>query len=129
MRPVPKGCKNCDFTGYKGRVGIYEMLELTSDIRSAIRNGCKNDEIRMLARQNGMRLMQESALEQVHEGLTSLEEVQRVVPFDAIRGAECPKCGRELSERFLFCPQCGERRDGRGAMQEREPLAAQGAVH
>ena len=55
-------------TGYKGRVGIYEMLVLNDAIRSAIRSGGRNDEMRTLARHNGMKLMQEYALDRVRKG-------------------------------------------------------------
>ena len=57
------------------------MLAVDESVRAAIREGGNSDEIRTLARQNGMKLMQEYALEHVRDGLTTLEEVQRVVPF------------------------------------------------
>jgi len=106
---VPVGCDACDLTGYKGRVGIYEMLQLDDAIRAAIRTGGRNDEIRTLARSNGMRLMQEYALERVREGLTTLDEVLRVVPFEKIHSKQCTLCRHELSPAFNFCPYCGER--------------------
>jgi len=109
---IPTGCDACDLTGYKGRVGIYEMLILDDAIRSAVRNGGRNDEIRNLARNSGMKLMQEYALERVREGLTTLDEAQRVVPFEMICAIYCDDCHRELSPVFLFCPYCGARRPG-----------------
>jgi len=109
---IPIGCDECDLTGYKGRIGIYEMLVLNDQTRSAVRNGSRNDEVRALARQNGMKLMQEYALERVREGLTTLDEVQRVVPFEPIRAIACPSCHRELSPAFFFCPYCGNKADG-----------------
>ena len=84
MESVPVGCEVCDLTGYKGRIGIYELLALNDSICSAIRSGKRNDEIRELARQNGMKLMQEYAIERVREGVTTLEEVLRVIPFEPI---------------------------------------------
>src|ERR1700691_2179979 len=86
---VPNGCDACDLTGYKGRVGIYDLLVLDESIRSAVRAGSRNDEIRILARQGGMKLMQEYALERVREGLTTLDEVLRVVPFEKIKASLC----------------------------------------
>jgi type IV pilus assembly protein PilB len=82
---VAAGCDECDMTGYKGRVGIYEILVLDDAIRNAVREGGRNDDIRMLARRNGMRLMHEYALERVKEGFTTLEELQRVVPWSRAR--------------------------------------------
>jgi bacterioferritin-associated ferredoxin len=104
------GCDDCDLSGYKGRIGIYEMLILDDSIRSAIRDGGRADTIRALARANGMRLMHEYALEHVLQGLTTLEEVQRVVPLEQVAAASCSSCFRELSPIFAFCPYCGEKR-------------------
>ncbi|HKQ86840.1 MAG TPA: ATPase, T2SS/T4P/T4SS family [Candidatus Acidoferrales bacterium] len=124
---IPVGCDDCDLTGYKGRIGIYEMLVLNDQMRLTVRNGSRNDEVRALARQNGMKLMQEYALERVREGLTTLDEVQRVVPFEPIRAISCPSCRRELSPAFLFCPYCGNKADG--AEQDHRPsLVEQGSA-
>lgn len=107
---VPNGCEECDLTGYKGRIGIYEMLVLDQAIRSAVRAGGRNDEIRTLARQNGMKLMQEYAFDQMREGLTTMEEILRVVPIEQILIARCAGCQQELSSGFAFCPYCGRNR-------------------
>jgi hypothetical protein len=106
-------------TGYKGRIGIYEMLVIDESIRLAIRNGEGSEAIRTLGRQTGLRLMQEEAIDRVAEGLTTLEEVQRVVPFEKISGVNCAGCDRELSAMFVFCPFCGSQRPG---LQPLEPL-------
>jgi type IV pilus assembly protein PilB len=109
MQILPVGCEDCDFTGYKGRIGIYEMLPLNDAIRVAIREGGRNDHIRALARRNGMRLMHEYALERVIEGTTTLDEVQRVVPIELVAAATCRACLTELSGSYVFCPHCGEK--------------------
>jgi type IV pilus assembly protein PilB len=126
---VPRGCEICEGTGYKGRVGIYEMLLLDDAIRSAVRSGGRNEDIRTLARHNGMKLMQEFALARVRDGLTTLDEVQRVVPFEQMNKTQCPTCQQELSPAFIFCPYCGEQ----VAQQEkpkrrRRSLVGQGAA-
>jgi type IV pilus assembly protein PilB len=126
----PNGCEICDLTGFKGRIGIYEMLAVDESIRAAIREGGNSEEIRALARQSGMRLMQEYALEHVRDGLTTLEEVQRVVPFAPVNTISCASCGRELSTAFLFCPHCGRKRDGaKSAKGKRLALVPEGAVN
>jgi type II secretory ATPase GspE/PulE/Tfp pilus assembly ATPase PilB-like protein len=107
MESVPVGCEVCDLTGYKGRIGIFELLAPSDSVRAAIRSGKRNDEIRVLARQNGMKVMQECAIERVREGLTTLEEVLRVVPFDPISSSRCSACDCEILPAFLFCPYCG----------------------
>ena len=115
MQSVATGCDECDLTGYKGRIGIYEMLVLDEAIRGAVRDGGRIDEIRALARRNGMKQMHEYALERVKEGLTTLEEVQRVVPIEYGAATNCGSCQRELSASYVFCPHCGERTAGREA--------------
>ena len=114
-RFTPVGCDECDLSGYRGRIGIYEMLYLDDSIRSAIRDGRRSDTIRALARANGMRLMHEYALEHVLHGLTTLEEVQRVVPIEQVASVNCSSCLRELSPSFVFCPYCGEKRTAQEA--------------
>ncbi len=104
---VPVGCANCDNSGYKGRVGIYELLLVDEQIRSAVRSGSRDEEIRNLSRSGGMRLMQEDALEKVKQGITTMDEVLRVVPFDNAITTRCRNCGRALAPAFLFCPYCG----------------------
>jgi type IV pilus assembly protein PilB len=124
------GCEICDLTGFKGRIGIYEMLAVDEPIRAAIREGGNSDEIRTLARQSGMKLMQEYALEHVRDGLTTLEEVQRVVPFAPVNTISCVSCGRELSPAFLFCPHCGKKRnDVKSVKGKRLVLIPEGVVN
>lgn len=104
---APVGCNLCDNLGFKGRVGIYEVLMLDEQIRSALRTEFRDDEIRNLARSGGMKLMQEDALDKVKRGITTLEEVLRVVPFEQAAIARCRGCGKGLAPTFLFCPYCG----------------------
>ena len=128
MQHLPFGCDDCDLTGYKGRVGIYEMLVLDDAIRGAVRSGGRNDEIRTLARNNGMKLMQEYALDRVRQGETTLDEVLRVVPFEQIHATYCSACRHELSPAFVFCPYCGEKKSAPDvSSQQRHSLVEQGA--
>jgi hypothetical protein len=116
-------------TGYKGRVGIYEILVMNEPIRAAVRSGGRSDEIRSLAQSNGMKLMQEYAIDRVRQGLTTLDEVQRVVPFEPIRTTYCSTCQYELSPAFLFCPYCGGKtNNGEGANSRQHSLVEQGAA-
>lgn len=106
----PSGCERCDFSGYLGRIGIYELLAFNPAIRQAARSGNRNDEIRTLARHAGMKFMQEYGLELVRDGLTTLEEIQRIVPFAQLTPDVCADCGREVAPSFAFCPHCGKKR-------------------
>ena len=117
---MPAGCDECDLTGYRGRIGIYEMLAVNNALRTAMREGGRNDEIRALARRNGMRLMHEYALERVKEGLTTLDEVLRVVPIEYSAPVICESCQRELAGSYAYCPHCGERAHARGTETSRE---------
>ena len=107
---LPVGCPACDNLGFRGRVGVFEILVLDEQIRTSIRSGCSPDELRTLARSSGMKTMQEDGLEKMRDGLTTLQELFRVVPFDQVHSARCQDCSRELAENFLFCPFCGSRR-------------------
>lgn len=108
---VPVGCDACDGTGYKGRVGVYEMLIFNDGVRAAVRDGARNDEMRSLARSAGMKLMQEYALDRIREGLTTIEEVSRVIPFEHIPSLLCEHCHRDLQPSFAYCPYCGAARE------------------
>jgi len=118
---IPAGCARCDNSGFKGRVGIYEVLVLDEQMRAAVRSGMRDEEIRNMARSGGMRLMQEDALEKVKLGLTTLEEVLRLVPFENIQAQRCRNCGKALAPSFLFCPYCG-------AGTRRVPSTARGSL-
>ena len=117
------GCAACDNTGYKGRVGIYEVLVFDEGIATAVRSGTRDDEIRNLARRGGMRLMAEDALEKVRQGITTLDEVLRVVPFEHGDGARCRNCKQALASNFLFCPYCGGKVLSPGASPPPHPPA------
>lgn len=107
MESAPVGCEICDLTGYKGRIGVYELLEVNDTMRAAIRAGSRSEILRMLAHHDGMKRMQEYALDRVREGLTTVEEVLRVVPFESIDTTHCHSCSSEVSPAFLYCPFCG----------------------
>jgi len=107
VQNFPNGCEDCELTGYKGRIGVYEMLVFDDAIRAAIRDGGNGEEIRGIARRGGMKPMYEYAMEQVRAGITTLEEVERVVPVERVKILTCARCQRNLSGNFLFCPYCG----------------------
>jgi type IV pilus assembly protein PilB len=72
-----RGCSNCNNTGYKGRVGLYEVLELSDEIRQLILEGASAIELKQKAIDEGMVSLRRSGLIKVRDGLTTLEEVVR----------------------------------------------------
>jgi type IV pilus assembly protein PilB len=73
------GCKSCGFTGYKGRIGIYEVMELDDELKTAVLAGKSSDELEDIAIKNGMTTMLENGIEKALSGITSLEEIIRVI--------------------------------------------------
>jgi type IV pilus assembly protein PilB len=72
-----RGCDTCSGTGYKGRVGLYEVMEIEDDIRELILSGGSAYELREKALENGMVSLRESGLQKIRDGVSSLEEVIR----------------------------------------------------
>jgi type IV pilus assembly protein PilB len=72
-----KGCDKCNGTGYKGRVGLYEVMEITEELRELILVGASSLELRRKAVEEGMLTLRASGLRKVKEGVTTLEEVVR----------------------------------------------------
>jgi type IV pilus assembly protein PilB len=72
-----KGCEKCNNTGYKGRVGLYEVMEMTDSLRELILVGASNLELRKQAVDEGMLTLRGSGLEKVRLGVTTIEEVVR----------------------------------------------------
>lgn len=72
------GCKICHLTGYSGRIGVFEVLEVTKDIRDLITKRNDADVILQKAIEEGMTTMLDDGLEKVMKGLTTIEEVLRV---------------------------------------------------
>jgi type IV pilus assembly protein PilB len=70
-----EGCEQCNHSGKKGRVGIYEVLLMNDDLKRAVANGAKTDEVRALAIASGMKTLKEYAMVLMAEGLTSVDEV------------------------------------------------------
>ncbi len=74
----PKGCDYCRGVGYKGRVGVFEVVRITSQMANLIQSRTPLPELRNAARQQGMKLLLDSGLDKVRDGLTSLEEILTV---------------------------------------------------
>ena len=72
-----KGCSRCSNSGYKGRIGLYELLSVTDEIRDAVASEQSADEIRDIARNQGMTTLREAGLKLIFDGKTTIDEVVR----------------------------------------------------
>jgi len=79
-----KGCKICRQTGYLGRVGLFEVLEVTKNIRKLLSEKVDSDIIAQAAIQEGMKTMLEDGLEKVASGMTTIEEIIRVTKVETL---------------------------------------------
>ncbi len=73
----PKGCKRCNGTGYKGRVGLYELMEVTDEVGKAISAEVPEDQLRKVSIQEGMVTLRDAGLEKVRTGETSFDEIKK----------------------------------------------------
>ncbi len=73
----PAGCPECNGLGYKGRVGFFELMEMTDEVAKAISAEVPEDQLRKVAIQEGMTPLREAALLKVRQGITSIEEALR----------------------------------------------------
>jgi type IV pilus assembly protein PilB len=78
-----KGCEKCNRTGYKGRMGLYELLMVNDDLRALIARNASTEELRNLARKQGMVTLRDSGMEAVFAGSTTAEEVIRETILEA----------------------------------------------
>ena len=109
-------CPRCKGSGYKGRVGVYEVLRINEEMATAIAKGATTDVIRQLALESGMVTLLGYSLELVRSGQTTLEEVGRMILTDsgleserrarALSTMTCEGCGAGLQEGWLECPYC-----------------------
>ena len=77
-----KGCADCSFTGYRGRLGIYEIFQIDDQVRNLIFEQVSSTELRIKARELGMRTLREDGVRKVVAGITTLEEILRVTMGD-----------------------------------------------
>jgi type II secretory ATPase GspE/PulE/Tfp pilus assembly ATPase PilB-like protein len=110
---VGKGCESCNNSGFKGRIGIFEVFIMNEDFRQLIGTAYKETEVLELARASGMRTLLEDALEKVRLGWTTLDEVLRIMGPSVALERHCLHCGRNIEAKFLFCPYCGGVKENR----------------
>lgn len=78
----PKGCPRCNNTGYKGRIGIHELMVTNDELINAINKGKETSEIKKIAMRGGMKTLHQDSLLKVKDGTTTLPEALATVPVD-----------------------------------------------
>ncbi|MGQ9700897.1 MAG: type IV-A pilus assembly ATPase PilB [bacterium] len=72
-----KGCSNCNQTGYKGRIGLYEVMPISPTIRAMILKGASSDEVAKQAKEEGMKTLRDDGIDKIKKGITTIEELIR----------------------------------------------------
>jgi type IV pilus assembly protein PilB len=103
---VGKGCNRCSGSGYKGRIAVYELIDVADRVREVLSTGGSEGAIRQAARQAGALSLREDGLAKARAGLTTLEEVLRVTPADMADRGSCPTCRLNVEPDFAHCPWC-----------------------
>jgi type IV pilus assembly protein PilB len=102
------GCAHCNGTGYRGRVGTFEVLVCDPPIKELITEGAPEEAIQKAALAGGMRQISDDGVEKVLEGITSVDELQRVLHVEEGDVVHvCGNCGENLRAEFISCPYCG----------------------
>lgn len=114
--PGPEACPHCQGNGYKGRVGVYEILAMNDSLAAAVAKRATTDVMRRLALENGMKTLLGYGLDLVREGHTTLDEVERMLLTDtgleserrarSLNTLTCTGCGAGLQDDWLECPYC-----------------------
>lgn len=109
-------CNFCQGSGYRGRIGVYEILRMNEELATAVSAGETTEALRRLALESGMKTLLGYSLELVRQGHTTLEEVGRMILTDtgleserrarALTTLSCRGCGAGLQEGWLECPYC-----------------------
>jgi len=105
----PVGCDACDYTGYRGWTGIFEVMTVTDRLRRLIGSAAAPAQIREQAVRDGMVTLAEDGLSKVHQGMTSVDELLRTAGELVEPRTLCTGCGTVVNADFKACPGCGTR--------------------
>ncbi|MBF0565359.1 MAG: Flp pilus assembly complex ATPase component TadA [Nitrospirae bacterium] len=104
-----KGCEACGNRGYKGRVGIFEIMPANSIVKKLIYDDAGENVIVQAAKEFGMGILIEDGINKIMQGITTLSEVLRVT--SSVSEGEiiiCSRCKEPISSDYVFCPKCGD---------------------
>jgi CheY-like chemotaxis protein len=100
------GCNECGGTGYRGRLGVFEVLPVTANMRAVLMSTPNEGAVAAAALAEGMQTLRASAIGKASAGLTTYEEVLRVTQVDSSSGLHCSACGGALASDMVACPWC-----------------------
>jgi predicted RNA-binding Zn-ribbon protein involved in translation (DUF1610 family) len=107
-----KGCNACSNTGYKGRLGVFEIMPVDPHMRNLIMAEAPEDQIVQEANKAGMKYMIDDGIEKLNDGIISFPELSRVISTEKkiweTKPLLCKKCGEHVKEDFVTCPFCGD---------------------
>lgn len=109
---VGKGCNRCNNSGFYGRTGLFEIFIMDDQLRHIISTNYKESEILKCAKASGMRTLLEVCIEKVKMGITTLEELVRVIGPPVVLERKCNQCKKLIDINFTYCPYCGTFREG-----------------
>ena len=116
QRLVRRLCSRCEGRGgdcpvcrdgYRGRSGVFQVLVVDDEIRTAVTSGASITSLRTLARRNGMRSLGRDAMRQVAERVTTPHEAGRIIALTRGAGVQCATCGETMPPAAAGCPMCG----------------------
>jgi type IV pilus assembly protein PilB len=106
--PRAVGCGRCGGSGFRGRIGLFELLVVDAAVREQILAGAPVDAVREAAGAGGMRPLPLDAWARVEAGLTTLEEVRPFLTMLSDAAPSCRSCRAPLGSGRRFCPLCGD---------------------
>jgi type IV pilus assembly protein PilB len=100
------GCDACGKTGYSGREGVFELLRMTPTVKELVNRRASELDLRKAALSAGTRMLLQDALDKVAQGITTVEEVLRVIQLQEDEVVRCPHCNSLINLEFSTCPYC-----------------------
>lgn len=103
-----KGCEKCNQNGYQGRIGVFEVFQVDMALKELLHRDASASQLLNEVKLSGMTTLFEDALDKTGKGLTTLEEILRVLGPRINTVVRCSGCRHLLEERYHYCPFCGK---------------------
>ena len=103
-----QGCPACENTGYVGRTGIYEVLSITTEIERLLQQNATEAQLKKATLMAGMKTLFDHGMGKINMGITTCDEVLRVLGPQNIQTFKCPSCQKILAEQYAYCPYCAK---------------------